>query len=143
MGLAFVSEVSRLFKCYAESSALESISPMAVMVLPALVLQKPFPNAKTKVLVDCHERRLTLWKEGNIPALVKEGQAFQSKLSSAPHKKQRECRAKTFSKLMKQGKVKAAMKHQSSLSVRWSSHPMEKPGLCWRSLKPNIHRNEK
>ena len=44
MGLAFVSEVSRLFKCYAESSALESISLMAVMVLPALVLQKPFPN---------------------------------------------------------------------------------------------------
>ena len=69
-----------------------------------------FPDAKAKVLVDCLERRLTLWKEGNIPAFGKEGQAIQSKLSSAPHEKQRECLAKTFSKLMKQGKVKAAMR---------------------------------
>ena len=68
-----------------------------------------------------------MWKEGNIPALVKEGQAIQSKLSSGLRKKHRERLAKTFSKFMKQGKVKAAMRllSESEASVLSISEMVE------------------
>ncbi len=41
VGKKFVQELSRLFRAYAEGSALESIALRAVMVLSVLALQKP------------------------------------------------------------------------------------------------------
>jgi hypothetical protein len=113
-GRKFVSEVSRLFRAYGESSALESIGLMAAMILPALVLQKPSPKAKTKELTCCLERRLALWEKGDILALLMEGKIIQSKFKSSSHSRQRDQLAKKFSKLMSQGKVQAAMRLLSS-----------------------------
>ena len=43
IGSAFVKEVSRLIEAYKDTTALESIAMKAVMVLPALLLQRPHP----------------------------------------------------------------------------------------------------
>ena len=43
IGSAFVKEVSRLIEAYNDTTALESIAMKAVMVLPALLLQRPHP----------------------------------------------------------------------------------------------------
>ena len=47
-GTAFVRELSRIFRAYADGSALESMAIKAAMVMPALLLQKPNPRSKAK-----------------------------------------------------------------------------------------------
>ena len=47
-GKAFVRELTRMFRAYADGSALESVAMKAAMVMPALLLQKPHPRSKAK-----------------------------------------------------------------------------------------------
>ena len=47
-GKGFVSELSRLFRAYADGSALEAIALKACTVMPILLLQKPFRTSKQK-----------------------------------------------------------------------------------------------
>ena len=67
---------------YAESSALEGIALKAAMIMPALLFQKPHSRSRTKEHVKHLERRLNLWKDGNIDSFIlDEGQTIQSRLS--------------------------------------------------------------
>ena len=111
-GRTFVQELSRLFQAYAESSALEGVAMKSAMIMPALLLQKPHSRSKTKEHVKHLERRLQLWKDGNLNSLLDEGRAIQSQFDG-------ECRGKikptdqisrTFSKLMMEGKVRSALR---------------------------------
>lgn len=81
MGVAFVHELSRLFQAYTESSALEGVALKAAMILPALLLQKPHARSRTKEHTKHLERRLNLWKDGDLVSLLDEGQAIQSRLA--------------------------------------------------------------
>ena len=47
-GKAFVSELARLFRSFAEGTALESVALKAAMVMPHLLLQKPSRKSKAK-----------------------------------------------------------------------------------------------
>ena len=49
VGKSFITEVARLYRAVATSSALESIALKASTVLTALALQKPYPKSKAKV----------------------------------------------------------------------------------------------
>ena len=44
----FVSELARLFKAFATSSALESVALKAATLMPILLLQKPARKSKAK-----------------------------------------------------------------------------------------------
>ena len=65
-GKAFLSELARLFRAYGEGTTLESVTLTAVMIMPALFLQKPHLSSKTRDHVACLQRRLISWQEGNI-----------------------------------------------------------------------------
>ena len=111
-GNQFVRELSRLFRGYAEGSALESISLYTVMSMPALLLQKPHSKSKSKEHVTHLERRLALWTNGEFDELLAEGRTIQQNLR---HQIPRTRRAKDnmgriFSTLMMTGKVKAAIR---------------------------------
>lgn len=69
-GRAFVAEMARLFRAFAERSALESISFLAVNVMCPLLLQRPHGKSKTQDHINCLKRRLPLWKEGKIEELL-------------------------------------------------------------------------
>ena len=75
-GKSFVRELTRLFRSYAENSAMECIALKAALLLPLLVLQKPHRRSKTKDHVTALERRLTDWTEGCLDQLLKEGEAI-------------------------------------------------------------------
>ena len=47
-GKSFIHELTKLFRAYADGSALESIALKAAMVLPALMLQKPHQKSKPR-----------------------------------------------------------------------------------------------
>ena len=112
-GKKFVSELARLFQAFADASALETIALKAAMTLPALVLQKPHAKSKVREHISCLERRLSLWKEGNIAELLREGRATQGPLKSrrSPVDMNNNAnKVRKFSKLMTGGKIRAALR---------------------------------
>ena len=112
-GKAFVSELARLFRSYADGSAFESIALTAAMILSQLLLQKPSTKSKAHEHLKCLAWHLEIWKAGDILSLLEEGRAIQSRLLVAkprPSASNQEHTARAFAKLMFQGRVKAALR---------------------------------
>ena len=111
-GNSFVKEITRLLRAYTEASALESVALKAVMVMPHLLLQKSHRTSKAKDHVAQLERRLETWANGDLDQLLHEGRTIQKQLSSGPNKTPSHDAkvAQRFSKLMMEGKVKAALR---------------------------------
>ena len=82
-GKAFVSELARLFRAYAENSFLEITVLKAVSAACVLHLQQAHlkykPRGNTTHLTCC----LELWKEGKIEDLLFEGRSIQQRLHTA------------------------------------------------------------
>ena len=112
-GKNFVSEMARLFQSYAEGSQIESFSLTAAMILPSLILQKPFPGSKTKEHVKCVERHMIEWRDGDIDGLLQEGHAIQQHLHPVKGTP-KDNLARSFVNLMMHGRVKSALRLLSS-----------------------------
>ena len=99
-----------MFRTYSESSALKPIALKAITVLSVLALQKPSAKPKTKQLSACLECRLALWSKGDVSALCEESRWLQQRLPKNTACSHGECKlARTFSNLMFQGKMSAAL----------------------------------
>ena len=111
-GKAFVRELTRMFRAYADGSALESVAMKAAMVMPALLLQKPHPRSKAKDHTLHLERRLRQWSEGDLEGLMKEGYTIQHQFSRQHQNRSRSAQqtAREFAKLMMEGRVRAALR---------------------------------
>ena len=73
------------------------------------MLQKPSPKSKAKQHVAYLNRRLELWKSGDLKSLMNEVRVIQKRLRTAD-KVKRESSAKAFCRLMLVGKVGQALK---------------------------------
>ena len=106
-GIAFVSELSLLYRAFAETSALEAVALKASVIMPGLLLQRPHPRSKTKENIACLERHLELWKNGD---LLIEGRTLQRRMKQG-RKMQgaKESSARSFAKKMFEGKTKDAL----------------------------------
>ena len=109
VGKRFVSLLATLWQAYAEASALESVAFKAAMVMQALLLQKPSLGSKAKDHVACLERRLKAWDLGLVDDLVREGRVLQAHLQRVRSATQASL-STSFSRLMFQGKVRAAVR---------------------------------
>ena len=106
-------ELAHLFSEYGEGSAMEVVTIKAAMVLPSLLLQKPYAKSKARDHVTHLTRRLDLWLKGEIEELLSEGHSIQHQLyrrASFNNSDPEHCIARTFEKLMFEGKVKAAIR---------------------------------
>ena len=111
-GESFVKELSRLFKAYAEASALESIALKAAFLFPILILQRPSSRIKSKEVTAHIERRLALWQSGGFQELIAEGRTLQSSSKSVKPNKVTEnvsCN-RSFDNFMTKGNVKSAIR---------------------------------
>jgi len=111
-GKMFVQELTRLIKAYAESSSLEHVALKAAMIMPTLLLQKPHQRSKQKEHSILLERRMKLWSQGNLKELMNESRTIQ-KQTMRPYQKEVpsvQATARSFAKLMMQGKTKAALR---------------------------------
>ena len=104
-----IPHIPCMFRAFADSSALESVAMKAVMVMPALLLQKPHPRSKSRDHVSHLERRLQLWGNGKLKELLEEGCTIQLQLHRNPPRRQEDT-ARVFAKLMMEGKVRAALR---------------------------------
>ena len=109
-GKAFVAEMSHLIRAYAEGSTLETIALKCAMIMPALLLQKPHKTSKAKDHILCLERRMRLWEDGDLDALLHEGHSIQDHFAVGPQSTSETQLAQTFARLTFQGKVKSAMR---------------------------------
>ena len=106
---AFVAEMARLLHAYAEASTLETVALKCIMTMPALLLQKAHQSSKAMDHVICLERRMKAWYDSDIEQLLHEG-TIQSRFSLASWQaRSEEQLARSFSKLMFEGKVKPAI----------------------------------
>ena len=79
--------------------------------MQCLLLQKPHAKSKTKEHATHLERRLKLWSQGNIHALLNEGKCIQKHLISNTRRTvEFEKIARGFSRLMLQGKIHQAVR---------------------------------
>ena len=109
-GKTFIREMAKLYRAYAEGTALETVALKATTILPILLLQKPHHSSKSREHSACLERRLTAWNAGDIDTLLQEGRTIQNRLPKAgPTAKDEARTTRAFSKLMLQGKTKAAL----------------------------------
>ena len=77
-GKRFLEENIRLISAFADGSALESASLLALMVLPALTLQRTADSLSHRQRAAHLDRRLGLSKDGNFEELLVEGRVLQS-----------------------------------------------------------------
>ena len=90
----------------------------ALMTMPHLLLQKPVQSASHRQKVDCLQRRLQIWIDGRFDELLEEGKMIQHRFCRRPthpggdtdNGNEDSGRARTFGRMMKQGKVKAALR---------------------------------
>ena len=108
-GSHFVTELAKLYESFGSASAMECIALKAAMVLPALLLQKPHIRSKSRENINCLERHLHLWHEGDIDALLVEGYTIQRHLQHS-HRTPPADSSCIFACLVFQGKIKAAMR---------------------------------
>ena len=61
--------------------------------------------------MQCLERRLKLWTEGDLEGLLQEGRTIQQRLLRSHHttRNEQQC-ARSFTKLMMEGRVRAALR---------------------------------
>ena len=88
----------------------------AVIVLPLLLLQKPSRSSKAREHVACIERRLPLWRDGQLEDLMAGGRTLQEQLTKLPSKHKMKGNvpaSRLFANNMFQGKVKSALNHYS------------------------------
>ena len=84
----------------------------AAFVLLAVGLQKPSKKSKAKDHQECLARRLVLWKEGEVDALLGEGRMIQRHLDRSP-KADPPNKAKIFAKLVMEGQIHSALRYLS------------------------------
>ena len=89
---------------------MECVALRAASDLCMLLLQKPHQKSKARDHTVCLERRMKLWKDGEIDELRREGRTIQGRLRSGKSWKSASDITRTFTNLMLQGRVASAMR---------------------------------
>ena len=109
-GKHFIEELTFWLKQFNSNSDLNSVALKAFMVLPSVILQKPSATSKTKEHSVAIERRLALWRQGDLNMLMKEIRFIQDRFVNSKRARSVEDISTTFAKLVFQGKITAAIK---------------------------------
>ena len=109
-GKKFIREMTRLINAWNNNTALKNIALKAVMIMPSLLLQKPSFKSKSKQRSECLAIRIELWVNGDFNRLLIESRTIQSTLLASKKFRTPEQTAKSFAKLMMEGKVNVALR---------------------------------
>ena len=68
----YIREIIRWIDAWNSNSNIKDISWKCIMVMPALLLQKPSAKSKSRDHKEVLKRRFALWKKGELIQLLKE-----------------------------------------------------------------------
>jgi hypothetical protein len=109
-GKEFIGELTFWLQQFNSATKLNGIAMQTFMILPTILLQKPSARSKAKDHSQALERRLNLWKSGKLDELMKEIRHIQKSFTTSRKARPPEDVARSFSKLIMEGKVSAALK---------------------------------
>ena len=109
-GKSFIRETTRLLELWTNDTNMNHIALKALMIMPALLLQKPSFKSTAKENSLCLQRRLVCWENGQFDVLMSECRAIQKCLKNVARRKSSDSIAKTFAKHMLRGNIKAAIR---------------------------------
>ena len=90
---------------------MQHLALKAAIVL-ATALQKPGQRSKAEEHQECLEKRLTLWRNGEIESLLREGRMIQRRLLKS-NKNDPPNKARIFAKLVMEGQINSALRYLS------------------------------
>ena len=85
-GKEFVLELAFWTRQFNKATKLNGIALKVLMIIPNLLLQKPSPKSKAKQHLQALERRLLMWRAGELTALLRESKHIQDGFSLKAHK---------------------------------------------------------
>ena len=109
-GEHFIEELTFWLKQFNSNSDLNSVALKAFIVLPSVILQNPSATSKSKEHSVTIERRLALWRQGDLNMLMKEIRFIQDRFVNSKRARTVENISRTLAKLVFQGKLTAAIK---------------------------------
>ena len=110
-GKNYIVEKTRLIQMWVDDQQPTcQIALKLVMIMPALLLQKPCKKSTAKQHTEYLTRRLNMWTIGNFDEMMKEGRGIQQQLKANQGTESADHIAKVFAKLMLQCKVRAALR---------------------------------
>ena len=112
IGREFIDKFTEYINAWNKESEMQHIALKAAIVLLAVCLQKPSPKSKSKDHQECLLKRLTLWKEGKIDKLMREGRAIQKSLGNSRRASPPNT-AKVFVNLVMNGQINSALRYLS------------------------------
>lgn len=119
-GRDFIDQLTKHIDDWNNRSPMQYLALKAVTVLLAVALQKPGQRSKAKEHQECLEKRLTLWRNGEIESLLREGRMIQRRLSkfnkndpSKSNKNDPTNKARIFAKLVMEGQINSALRYLS------------------------------
>ncbi len=116
-GGEFVFELAALIKSFAEGTPSRKIAWKGVSVACHLLLQKPNATGSAQSHIQHLERRLLLWRSGQISQLFDECMCIQDHLPASDRAKKRQSEPSIsdtfFSKLVFSGKIHSAIRYIS------------------------------
>ena len=112
IGERFIEEVANTINFFNSGSNLESVAISMTLIIFPLLLQKPSKSSKAKDHVTHLERRLQLWKDGEIEKLARECKSIQDRLLKSKYSPGHH--NQVFTRLMLLGKVSAALRWNGS-----------------------------
>ena len=92
---------------------MQHLALKAAIVLLAVGLQKPSQKSKAKDHQECLEKRLKLWKNGEIECLLREGRMFQRRIQKSRRNSDPPNKARIFAKLVMEGQINSALRFLS------------------------------
>lgn len=103
--------MTNLLLAFSTDSAMEDdIAMTAIMLMPALLLQKPHAKSKASEHSSYLRDRLSTWREGDIAKLLNEGRAIQRRVCSVKQSTRELSRAKQCASFVEEGNLKAALR---------------------------------
>ena len=91
---------------------MQHLALKAAIVLLVTALQKPGQRSKAKGHQKFLEKRLTLWRNGEIESLLREGRMIQRRLLKS-NKNDPPNKARIFAKLVMEGQINSALRYLS------------------------------
>ena len=107
-GKDLITELTRLLQLFTLKTAWQGFSLLCVTIFVPLMLQKPSARSKHKDHTQFLAKRLLWWKNGNLKALLSEGNEIQKRLVSS--RRREEGNVRGFTRLVLLGKVKQAVR---------------------------------
>ena len=108
-GKCFINDMMQI-NPWVYNAPIKSIALKALHVMPTWLMQKPSKNSKSKNHLKLLERRLEIWKEGNLNVLYEEGRAIQDRLKSDGNPHEIVKISKKFKFQMQKGNVNGVLK---------------------------------